>query len=67
MRRREFIGLIGGAVTSALVAQAEQRVRRIGLPMTMAETEPEAQARLTSHPLGTQKLVKPVRYDEVIE
>ncbi|MGB9114893.1 ABC transporter substrate-binding protein [Bradyrhizobium sp.] len=58
MRRREFITLAGGAAAWPLAARAQQagRVRRIGLLMTMAETEPEAQARLTSFRAGLQQL-----------
>jgi putative ABC transport system substrate-binding protein len=55
MRRREFITLIGSATALPLAARAQQRVRRVGLLMTMAETEPEAQARLTSFRTGLQQ------------
>lgn len=58
MLRREFIGVMGGAsVAWPLTVRAQQagKVRRIGLLMTMAETEPEAQARLTSFRAGLQQ------------
>jgi hypothetical protein len=61
MRRRDFIMLIGGAAAVGarpVGAFGEQpgRIRRIGLPMTMAETAPEAQARLASFRGGLQQL-----------
>lgn len=56
MRRREFITLIGGAAAWPLLSHAQQRMRRIGLLMTIAETEPEAQARLKSFRVGLQQL-----------
>ncbi len=56
MQRRHFITLIGCAAASPLVARAQQQVRRIGLMMTMAETEPEAQARLASFRAGLRQL-----------
>lgn len=58
MRRREFISLFGGAAAIwplALHAQQDQRPRRIGMLMTMAEGEPEAQARLTAFRAGLRE------------
>jgi putative ABC transport system substrate-binding protein len=59
MQRRDFITLLGGAAVLwpvAARAQQPERMRRIGLLMTIAETEPEAQARLKSFRAGLQQL-----------
>jgi putative ABC transport system substrate-binding protein len=47
MIRREFIRLIGGAATWPLVARAQQaeRVRRVGVLMSLAEDDPEDRRR----------------------
>jgi putative tryptophan/tyrosine transport system substrate-binding protein len=59
VRRREFIALIGGAAAAwPLAARAQQgeRMRRIGVLMTLAADDPEGQARLTAFVQGLQEL-----------
>ena len=50
MRRREFIGLIGGAAAWPLevVAQQTEHVRRIGFLLGLSEDDPEARTRITA-------------------
>jgi hypothetical protein len=58
MKRREFISLLGGAAAWPLAAWAQQseRMRRIGVLMSLAETDPEAQARVAAFRKGLQTL-----------
>jgi ABC-type uncharacterized transport system substrate-binding protein len=59
MKRREFITLIGGAaVTWPLAARAQQpeRMRRIGVLMSYAESDGEGQALVAEFQKGLQKL-----------
>jgi putative tryptophan/tyrosine transport system substrate-binding protein len=58
MRRREFITFLGGAAANwplVVSAQQAERIRRIGLLMTIAENEPEAQARLAAFRTGLRE------------
>jgi putative ABC transport system substrate-binding protein len=59
MKRREFITLLGGAAaTWPLAAHAQQpdHVRRVGVLMAHAESDPEFQAYVTAFREGLQKL-----------
>jgi putative ABC transport system substrate-binding protein len=58
MRRREFMTLLGGAAaTWPLGARAQgERVRRIGVLMAYAESDPEAQARIAAFRQGLREL-----------
>jgi putative tryptophan/tyrosine transport system substrate-binding protein len=59
LKRREFIGLLGGATAAwPLTARAQQvdRMRRIGLLIQFAESDPNGQARVAAFREGLQKL-----------
>ena len=59
MKRRQFIALFGGmAATWTLAAQAQQpeRMRRIGVLMSLATDDPEMKARLAAFLQGLQHL-----------
>ena len=59
MRRREFITLLGGVAAAwplAARAQRPDRVRRIGVLMTLAADDPEAQTRAKAFEQGLREL-----------
>jgi putative tryptophan/tyrosine transport system substrate-binding protein len=58
VRRREFITLLGGAAAWPVAARAQQRerMRRIGVLMSLAADDKQAQARLAAFLQGLQEL-----------
>ena len=59
MRRREFLGVLGGAAVAwplAARAQEAERVRRIGVLIAAAADDPEFQARVAAFLQGLQQL-----------
>jgi ABC-type uncharacterized transport system substrate-binding protein len=56
MRRREFITLVGGAAAAWLfAAQAQGKMRRIGVLINLAADDPEGQSRLAGFRQGLQE------------
>src|SRR6516225_7281037 len=58
MRRREFIGIAGGAVAWPLAAHAQQseRPRLIGILIPFDADDPQVKARLSAFRQGLQEL-----------
>jgi putative ABC transport system substrate-binding protein len=58
VKRREFIGLLGGAAAWPLAARAQQgdRMRRIAFLHGLAESDPEVQARIVAFRQGLETL-----------
>src|SRR5262245_46901610 len=58
MRRREFITLLGSAAAWPVAVRAQQpeRMRRIGVFMSLAADDKQAQARLAAFLQGLQEL-----------
>jgi putative ABC transport system substrate-binding protein len=56
MRRREFIGALGGAMVWPLAARAQQGIRRVGVLSNFAETDPEAARRLSAFAQSLKEL-----------
>jgi putative ABC transport system substrate-binding protein len=71
MRRREFIGLIGGAVVAsplAVRAQQGERVRRVAILQAIADSDPEGRRNVATFYQGLRQLGwidgRNVRFDE---
>jgi putative ABC transport system substrate-binding protein len=58
MKRREFIGFLGGAAAWPLIARAQQSesMRRVGVLMSVAADDPEGKARFAAFERGLQEL-----------
>ena len=59
MRRRDFITLLGGAAIAwplAARAQQRERMRRIGVLLSLAESDPEGKAQLSGFTHGLAEL-----------
>ena len=65
MRRREFITVLGGAAAWPLTVTSQQpeRVRRIGVLISIAESDPMGQVRLAAFREGLSKLASFIHRD----
>jgi putative ABC transport system substrate-binding protein len=69
MRRREFLGLLGGAAAWPVASKAQQaeRVRRVGMLNILGPDDPEARARRAVFEQALQQLGWAVGRDLTIE
>jgi putative ABC transport system substrate-binding protein len=56
MRRREFIAALGGVVAMPLTVPAQDKIRRVGVLITLTKDNVEGQARLNSLVKGLETL-----------
>ena len=58
MRRRDFVALVGGAAAWPVAAGAQptERMRRIGVLVSLAENDPEMRQRLAAFREGLEKI-----------
>src|SRR5215213_1889708 len=56
MRRRDFIVALGGTAAIPLAARSQERVRRMGVLMPYAESDPDGRAFIAAFREGLQKL-----------
>src|SRR3954468_8614639 len=55
MKRREFLGVVGGVAAWPIAVRAQERVRRIGILIGYSEDDPETKSRLTAFRAGLAK------------
>ena len=69
MRRREFLGILGGAAAWPVASKAQQaeRVRRVGILTILGPDDPEGQARRAVFEQTLQQLGWTVGRDLKIE
>jgi hypothetical protein len=59
MKRRDFIGILGGLALSLPAkahAQRADRMRRVAVILALAEDDPEAQSRIQAFKFGLRDL-----------
>jgi putative ABC transport system substrate-binding protein len=55
MRRREFLGIVGGMAAWPFAARAQERIRRVGVLMLSSSDEPESQTNIAAFLQGLQQ------------